>query len=139
MHAPRAVLSSVLTVGLVALVGSAAHADPKHGMTLPLVCGGHTYLVAVNGNGQFSPAHDTASTLVFVPHYFGPFTSVIRNAQGVVVDTSTDPAVTQGSGKQKNDVSCTYSFTQVSDGSDPTFPAGWTFSGSGSVTGQVAG
>lgn len=45
----------------------------------------------------------------------------------------------QGSGKQKDDVSCTYRFDQVSDGGDPELPLGYRFVGTGSVTGQVAG
>jgi hypothetical protein len=128
----------VVVAGLLAVpVLGAQPAQAKPGEVITLACGGTTYQAAVNGNGQWSPARDLGSTKVFVPHAFGPFTGTIRDASGTVIDTSTDPAVVQGSGKQKNDVSCTYSFTFVSDGSDPDFPAGWTFSGVGTVTGQA--
>lgn len=118
--------------------GAPALADP-HGEVIALTCGSTTYQVVVSGNGEFTPAHDLNSTKVFVPHAFGPFTGTIRDASGAVVDSFTDPAVTQGSGKQPNDVACTYALSFVSDGSDPGFPAGYTFSGTGTVTGQVAG
>lgn len=118
--------------------GAPALADP-HGELISLTCGGTTYQVSVAGNGDYTPAHDLASTKVFIPHAFGEFTGTVRDASGTVVGTETDPATVQGSGKQPNDVTCTYTLTFVSDGSDPGFPAGYTFTGVGSVTGQVAG
>ena len=129
---------SAIVGGLLAVpvLGVApAHASP--GITIPLVCGTTTYTVVSNGNGAWAPARDTASTAVFVPHWFGPFTATITDANGVVQDTSTDPEMTQGSGKQKSDISCTYTISFTSDGSDPNgLPAGWTFTGTGSVIGK---
>ena len=119
--------------------GAPAFADP-HGFPLTLVCGSVTYHVVAEGNGDYTPAHDLDSNKVFIPHAFGEFTGTLTDASGNVVGTETDPASTQGSGKQPSDISCTYSFTFTSDGSDPDGPpAGWTFSGTGSVIGQVAG
>ena len=130
---------SVVVAGLLAVpVLGAQPAQAKPGEVITLVCGGTTYQAGVNGNGDWSSARVIGSTKVFVPHAFGPFTGTIRDASGNVIDSQTDPAMVQGSGKQKNDVSCTYSFTFVSDGSDPDFPAGWTFSGVGTVTGQAS-
>jgi hypothetical protein len=120
------------------MAGPATAASDKQ--TIPLVCdNGHSYSVEVNGNGDFTPARDLASTAVFVPDAFGPFTGEIRDAQGQLVDSFTDPATVKGSGKQKTNITCTYTFSQVSDGSDPSFPAGYTFSGSGTVTGKITG
>jgi hypothetical protein len=117
--------------------GAPVLADPRHGEQISLTCGGTTYSVVVNGNGEFTPAHDLASTRVFVPHAFGPFTGTIYDASGAVVATFTEPGSVQGSGHQPNDVSCTFRISFVSDGSDPDVPAGDTFVGTGSVTGQI--
>ena len=126
---------AALGVGLSFSAGSAL-ADPK-GQTFPLTCGDHTYTVVIMGNGEFTPAHDVASTAVFIPHAFGPFTGTVRDASGIVVDSFTDAAVVQGSGKQRNDLTCSYTISFVFDGSDLTGPpAGSTFVGSGTVTGQ---
>jgi hypothetical protein len=130
----------IATALAVPLLGGTASADPSGGDRFTLTCGGTTYQAVSNGNGQFTAAHDLNSTKTFVPHAFGPFTGNLYDASGTLVSTETDPAVTQGSGKQKNDLSCTYSFTFVSDGSDPEGPpADWTFTGSGSVTGHATG
>jgi hypothetical protein len=144
MTAARVLARTALVGGLAAglalpALGAGAIADPKRGDTFPLVCGGTTYTVTTNGNGEWTPAHDVNSNRVFIPHAFSGFHGEIRDAQGVLVDTFDEAASTQGSGKQKNDVSCTFSFTEASDGSDPEFPAGYTFHGSGGVTGQIAG
>lgn len=137
--------SSLVTVGLVAgtfvfplALTDAALADPS-GDTFTLVCNGTSYQVATPpGNGDFTPALDLGSNRVFIPHAFGAFTGTIRDASGAVVDSFTEPAGAQGSGKQKNDVSCSFTFHEVSDGSEPDFPAGYTFDGSGTVTGQIS-
>jgi hypothetical protein len=121
-----------------ASLGSVASADPK-GDSFALTCGSTTYQVTTMGDGEYTPAHDLNSNLMFIPHAFTGFHGVVRDASGALVYSFDEPAGTQGSGKQKNDVSCTYVFHQVSDGSDPEFPAGYTFDGSGGVSGQIAG
>jgi hypothetical protein len=63
----------------------------------------------------------------------------VRDENGELVDSFDEPGEVQGSGKQKNDMSCTYTFSGVSDGSDPEFPEGYTFEGTGGVTGQLVG
>lgn len=132
-----------LALAVPASFGSVAVADPNSGDLISLTCNGVTYQAVVSGvgNGEFTPAHDLNSNLVFIPHAFQGFTGTILDPDGNVVDTFSDPTVeTQGSGAQKNDMSCTFSFSEVSDGSDPEGPpAGYTFVGSGGVTGQVAG
>lgn len=146
MTARRALARTGFTVALTAglglplSLGAAATADPSRGEHIALTCGATTYQVVVNGNGQWTPAHDTNSTRVFIPHAFIGFHGEIRDTAGVLVD-SFDEAGTevQGSGKQNNDQVCTFLFTEVSDGSDPEFPAGYTFTGSGGVSGQIPG
>lgn len=142
MKASRVLATTALTLGLLgqmAMSGGSAFADPKSGELIPLTCGGTTYQVAVNGNGEFTPAHDTSSNRVFIPHAFGPITGSLYDTNNVLVDSFNEPASTQGSGKQKNDFSCTFSFSEVSDGSDPDGPpAGFRFVVSGSVTGHIA-
>lgn len=56
-----------------------------------------------------------------------------------MVDTFTEPGAGKGrSAKGRKDlVSCTFSFTEPSDGSDPEFPAGSTFTGTGTVVVKI--
>ena len=122
------------------LLAGIAGADPTRGEAVPLVCdNGQTYLVAVNGNGEFTPGHDTESTTTFVPVSFGTFTGTLRDPSGNVVETFSEPGASKGRSAKgvKDPVTCTFSFTEVSDGSDPHFPAGYTFSGSGSVVVRI--
>jgi hypothetical protein len=138
-------LSRTLTIvtgaGALLLAGAApAVADPVGGDQIHLTCGSTSYDVVSNkGNGAWTPVHDTRSTRVFIPTSFGSFTGTIRDANGTVVDTFTDPASSvKGSGARDamaDIISCTYTFTEVSDGSDPNFPAGYTFTGTGDVSG----
>ena len=138
----RRVLGGLCALGMAsALAGAtAAGADPKNGELIPVVCdNGHRYQVAVNGNGEFTPAHDADSTAMLVPVSFGPFTGTIRNAQGQVVDSFTEPGSAKGQAAKglTDPVQCTYTIHEVSDGSDPEFPAGFTFDGTGTVVGKI--
>lgn len=130
----------VLTAGVAALLApGSATADPK-GDPFPIACdNGHTYALTGNGNGNFTPAHDADSTSTLVPVSFGPFTGTIRDAQGNVVETFTEPAASKGQSAKglKDEVNCTFSFQDVSDGSDPDYPAGYTFTGSGSAVVRI--
>ncbi len=127
----------------MALMGGTAAADPvnaKSAFTTPLKCNnGQTYQVVVNGNGEFTPAHDINSNATLVPVAFGDFTGTIRNTSGMVVDTFTEPGAAKGQSAKgrKNLVSCTFSFLETSDGSDPEFPAGFTFTGTGTVVVKI--
>lgn len=138
----RALTVAGLSVGLAVpvMAGSTALADPhSEDGAFSLTCAGTTYQVVVAGNGEWTPAHDTESNLVFIPHAFTGFHGEVRDASGALVESFEEPGAVQGKGKQKNDVSCTFTVHGVSDGSDPHFPAGYTFDGTGGVTGQVAG
>lgn len=130
-------LGLVVAAGLALGVAAApAGADPK-GDTFALECDdGQTYNVVANGNGNFTPAHDSASTTVFIPLAFGDFTGTITDSQGNVEQLPPDPGIAKGkSGKNaKNTMDCTFSFSETfTDEQGETF----TFNGSGSVTGYA--
>ncbi len=137
-----------ITLGTVALVtaigGSVLVAGPAAAHdgedTFPVVCSdGNTYELESNGNGPFTSARDVHSNTVLVPVAFGVFTGTITDVDGVVVATFTEPGERKGSGKQKVDATCSFTFTDTffSDGSDPEFPAVGTFTFTGSGTADV--
>ena len=126
-----AVLAGVLWGG----VGTAG-ADPKRGTQLS--CGGTTYEVVVAGNGNWTPAHDADNNVIFIPTRFGDFHGTVLDAEGNLVDELVEEGdVPKGqSDKNKGDIlECTFSFTEVSDGSDPEFREGFMFIGEGEVRG----
>jgi hypothetical protein len=122
------------------LVGTAG-ADPSKGDTVPLVCdNGKAYTVVVNGNGEFTPAHDLNSNTVFVPVSFGSTTITAVLPDGTVM-TFTEPGSSKGQSAKglKNPVTCTFTFSFTSDGSDPNGPpAGTVVTGTGTVVVRVA-
>lgn len=131
--------------GLVALgmastlVVGAAGAAPNSEV-VPLECdNGQSYVVEVNGNGEFTPGRVVGGTAVLVPVAFGDFTGTVRDESGNVVETFTEEGATKGRSAKgvKNPVTCTFEFTEVSDGSDPEFPEGYTFEGSGEVVVRI--
>ncbi len=137
---------AVVAAGIGALMVTslpvAGPAAAKEGFPVTLVCdNGQIYdVVVVPGNGEFTPAKDQDSRLVLIPVAFGPFTGTVRDPDGNVVETFTEPGSVKGSGKQKSDATCTFEFSGVSDGSDPDFfPEGFSFEGSGSVDVKFSG
>ena len=69
----RLALVLVLAVLTAAAVSPVAGADPANAKNSTLItadCGGQAVMVLVNGNGEFTPAHDVNSTSVFVPTAF---------------------------------------------------------------------
>jgi len=69
----RLVIAAVGVALAAALVAPFAGADPtnaKNSGLIRAVCGGQTITVSVNGNGEFTPAHNTANTSVFIPTAF---------------------------------------------------------------------
>ncbi len=82
---------------------------------------------------------------VIVPVSFGVFTGVLTDAKGNVVASFTEPATFRGSSARSagsSPLTCSYTFsnTFVSDGSRGlTAGATYTFTGSGTVTGFIAG
>ena len=138
----RLLTALVASAAAFALTLAPAGADPTKGERFELMCdNGRTYSVVVApGNGAFTPAFDTNSNAVLIPVSFGEFTGVIRDGAGNVVAEFTEPGGDSKGGRRKglrNPVTCTFSFTEVSDGSDPEFPLGFSFTGSGTVVGRV--
>jgi hypothetical protein len=130
----RIALLAAAVLGLSTLFTPSAMADPsgaKNSEVVPLTCGGATYTLITNGNGDFTPGHDANSNAIFVPVWFGPFTGTITDEDGNVIDSFTDPAQTKGAGKNA-DIECTFTITATFD--DPDLGT-LTFTGSGSVTG----
>lgn len=129
---------TALGVASTLWVGTAG-ADPK-GDTFDINCdNGKTYSIVTNGNGEFTAAHDANSNASIVPVSFGPFTGTVTDADGNVVDSFTEPGSSKGQSAKgvKNPVTCSFSFTEVSDGTDPDFPAGFTFAGSGTAVVRI--
>lgn len=120
-----------------------AQAAPS-GETLPLDCGSDgTYRAFVNGNGEFTPARDTGSTMVVIPVSFQDFHFVATAADGTVLVDDTDASVTSKGGgnpaarSPRRQVSCEFSSSFTLVEADEGFPAGTTLSFSGHVTGYL--
>lgn len=124
-------LSTLLVTGglVLGITAAPATADPK-GEIIPVDCdNGQSYELAVNGNGEFTPAHDTASTSMLVPVSFSEFEFTVTDAQGNVVEQGTEPAIAKGQSARgkKNLITCEFTFSGTEDG--------LTFEGTGTVTG----
>jgi hypothetical protein len=133
---------SALLVAGVALTASlsgmgVASADPQ-GEGILLSCdNGVTYHISVNGNGDFSPGHDLATTTVLIPVAFGEFHGTLTDASGTVIDEFTDPAMTKGSsGNQARATTTSCTFTVDDTFEDPDLGT-VTIHGEGTVTGFV--
>jgi hypothetical protein len=78
----RFVLAAAVAVAISAIATGTANADPLKRLPVTLNCGGGAISAVVNGNGEFTPAHDTGSTGVFIPLQFGPQTVVFTDPAG---------------------------------------------------------
>jgi hypothetical protein len=118
----------VAAIAIAALaLAQGATADPvnaKNALVVPVSCDdGQTYQVAVNGNGEFTPAHILGSTAVFIPETFDltfEFTPT-----GGPTESKTETGSKHN--VHGNVMTCSIDFTQV-------FPQG-TFHLFGTVTG----
>src|SRR5690242_4872534 len=118
------------TLTRLALIGSVSA-----GLALPLSLG-----TAWANDAKSDTFALTSGHTVFVPHVFNGFHGELYDTAGNLVDSfDEDGDEVQGSGKQKGDQVCSYTFREVSDGSDPEVPVGYTFVGVGGVTGQLTG
>jgi hypothetical protein len=89
-----AAVAAVVAVVLVPLAG-AAPTNAKNSTLITASCGGRPVTVVVIGNGEFSPAHDTSSTSVFIPTAFDTtftFTPSGGGSPDVEHDTSAKAA-----------------------------------------------
>jgi len=131
----RVVCTLSIALLLGGVVAGSALADPgnaKKSFSFTIDCGTNgVFDVVVNGNGDFTPAHDLNSNRVLIPVAFGEFSFTITNPSGVVIDSGTDPAFSKGSSSPKGHtlIECTYFVTNTQNG--------FTFSGSGGVTGFI--
>jgi hypothetical protein len=111
----RVLISTGAAAGLVTAGASTASADPT-GQTATIVCdNGVTYTAVVFSSGAWSPALDTASNSVLIPVSFGVATFVVRDADGNVIDSGSDPAGAKGHAAPplSTRTSCTYTITRT--------------------------
>lgn len=131
MRATR--IAGLLATGglILGFAAAPAIADPK-GELIPLDCdNGQSYTAAVNGNGEFTPAHDTDSNAMLIPTSFGEFHGIVTDGQGNVVEEFTEPGAAKGQSAKgkKSLITCTFSFSGDEDG--------FHFEGGGTVTGFI--
>jgi hypothetical protein len=103
----RRLFVSALLVGLAVVLVPVAGADPsnaKNSAQLIAVCGSKTVTVVVNGNGEFSPAHDIASTSVFIPTLLDLTITFTPTGGG---PPSVDHSIVGKAAPIQNTVSCT--------------------------------
>lgn len=130
--------AGALALGLIIAAPLDGHAAPRNGDVFDLVCDGSSYEIVTNGRGNWTPGHVVGSTAVFIPTGFGVFTGEIFDDEGNFVEDFQEgepQAKGRSASGRKNIVDCTFEFSVVSDGSDPEFPLGYTFVGSGAVSG----
>jgi hypothetical protein len=118
---------SVAGAFAAALLVPAANADPVHAknaLTVQAMCGTRTLTAVVNGNGEFTPAHISGSTAVFVPTKLA-LTFSFTPAGSTQTFTQQDMATKNA--RVKNTMTCTIPQTIMSPGGTMTI--------AGSVTG----
>jgi hypothetical protein len=104
----------------------AAPINAKNAGLITIYCGSGTYTAVVNGNGNFTAAHDINSNAVLIPTAFGEFTATL---DGVLVDVEAPTA--KGSAVPANGKIQNCNYTVEFD-----TPDGHIF-GSGAVTGFI--
>lgn len=116
--------------GLVVAGAVPALAGGEH---IALTCGSTTYDVVVNGNGDWTPARDSNSTLVFHPTAFGEFNGTFTPSDGSPAQHETDPPFERknqpANGRETGECSYHISFSDESG----------TFEGDGTATGWTSG
>ena len=131
-----------LVVTSAVLGGVTVLASPASAATevIPLTCdNGQTYNVAVNSNGDFTPARIIGSTGVLVPVSFGEFTFTATAPDGTVLFSETEPGSAKGAGNvaahnPAPTFTCTFSESFVNNGEIPDLPIGTVLTFSGSAT-----
>jgi len=70
----RRLLTAVACLAFAtAVMVPVATADPSHAKNsaqISAICSGHSIMVVVNGNGEFTPAHVVGGTSMFIPTAF---------------------------------------------------------------------
>ncbi len=129
----RSAVLATSAATLVAVGASPSPADPKVEF-IPLDCDGTAYTISVNGNGAFTPAHDTGSSGVFVPTRFGEFHGTVTDSEGTVLDDFTEPPLDKGRSAKAPRTWATCTYTVHDEFEDPDLGV-LTFDGQGEVTG----
>jgi hypothetical protein len=96
-------------MGALAAAASADPVNARNALLLPGNCNGQIVTVAVNGNGEFTPAHVLDRTSVFVPQAFDltfEFTPT-----GGTTQSETDTSAKHNAHGQL--VTCNIDFTQA--------------------------
>ncbi len=115
---------------IAALAATPAGADPKKGDTFGLECdNGQSYVIAVNGNGDFTPGHLFDSTAVIVPLSF--------NVSGTVTDAGGTTSFNFSKSKGQPTTSADDIVTCTFGGSGSEDAGATTFTFSGTVTGFI--
>ncbi len=99
---------------------------------IPVTCGTATYMIVINGQGQFTPGHIIGTTGNLIPQAF-VFNITISDAQGNVIDSDTETVAKGGQRRGLQDDLTTCTFRQSF--SDPE--TGMTFTVVGTVTGFI--
>jgi hypothetical protein len=102
----RRFLMAFACLAAAGILVSAASADPIHAKNatqIIAICGTHQVTVVVNGNGEFTPAHDVNSTSVFIPTSFELTFTFTPTGGTPMSDTDTSAKA----GPIKNTVTCT--------------------------------
>ena len=121
----RLCVTLVLGILMMAAFAQAAAADPinaKNSLTFTASCNGEPVEFAVNGAGNFTPAHVVGSTAVFVPEVFD-LTFTFTPPGG---PTETE-IFTAAKGNPKGDVTCDINISETTP--EGTFTAVGTVSG----------
>ncbi len=123
-HLLALVASGALAAAAIAPTVGADPTNAKNALQLQAVCGGQTFNVVVNGNGEFTPAHIIGSTSVFIPTAFN-ITFTFTPTGGTTM-TETDTA--SKAAPLQDTITCTIPFQSFPS------PVG-TFTIQGTVTG----
>jgi hypothetical protein len=129
--------TAMLGLATALCLAAPASADPK-GNPFPVVCeNGVTYMVTVNGNGNWTPAHDSNSTSILVPTSFSGLHGELTDSTGTVLDTFDDPPAAKGmSGKQARATTTSCTFEIIEHFTDPELGE-LTSTVTGGVTGFI--
>src|SRR6187397_301485 len=87
----RIARATAVLLGGTAMLAATAAPAAAGGFPVELTCGQTTYHVITNGNGDWTPARDSDSTLVFHPSAFGEFHGTFTPSDGSDPQEETDP------------------------------------------------
>jgi hypothetical protein len=129
----KRILALCLLASAMILAAVAPSLAQGNKATVSLTCGETTYAVTVAGNGNWAPARDEDSTLVFHPTSFSNETSTFTPSDGGDPETVNDPPAEFQAQPQNGHpvLDCSYQFVFECTCGITT--------GSGDVTGYITG